>query len=567
MPARTVFPELAELDNDRLSSAVQFNDSLIFFGSVSLRGLTEWNTRTGKLKFFHDTSGNRIQGLSLIDNLFKTSSNKLLILTDKSIIQFDPLTEISKTLYIRNNQSNDTIVNLMDMCETKESYWIATYGNGLIETDKNFKVRKIITTTDGLSNNCIYKLFPYKDQSIFATTNNGLNIIKSRDYKIQKYFESDGLHSSAFEQVCGYQYNDKIYAGGVNGFTIIDPAGLFTNTTPPKLYFNTVDIKTKEGVIDTSNIFLNKLTVGNTTLQVTISLSALNYKNPRRTSYAYKIVESGGDWIDFESPDFKLPSLSPGKYTLLFRSMNEAGVWNEQPITLSLIWLPKWYQTRFFEIIVILFILGLFYLFYRFRLHQIKKQQHIRKTIANDLHDDIGSVLNSANIFTHLAKKEVQKEDHLNSIEEALAQASVGLRDMIWVLDDTLDTPYEIIERIKKYALPVCLVKNINFHAFVKTDNSDRPLTKTEKRNFLLITKESINNSIKYSDCTSIQVALSLIKGRSSLTIKDDGKGFDVNAVSPGNGLKNIYHRAQQIRAIAQITSSSDGTTVLITRK
>ena len=99
---------------------------------------------------------------------------------------------------------------------------------------------------------------------------------------------------------------------------------------------------------------------------------------------------------------------------------------------------------------------------------QIKKQQQIRKDIASDLHDDIGSTLNTLKIFAHLAKKEPDKEEHLDQVEHSLTQASLGLRDMIWVLDDTKDSVYELMERIKKYALPVCQVNGIHFEGNIK---------------------------------------------------------------------------------------------------
>ena len=68
------------------------------------------------------------------------------------------------------------------------------------------------------------------------------------------------------------------------------------------------------------------------------------------------------------------------------------------------------------------------YAFYRYRVQQIKKQQQIRKDIAGDLHDDIGSTLNTVKIFTHLAKKDPTKEEYFSRIEESLIQASIGFK-------------------------------------------------------------------------------------------------------------------------------------------
>ena len=47
---------------------------------------------------------------------------------------------------------------------------------------------------------------------------------------------------------------------------------------------------------------------------------------------------------------------------------------------------------------------------YRYRLRQLKKVQIIRNNIASDLHDDIGSTLNSISIYSEVAKQQAGKD-------------------------------------------------------------------------------------------------------------------------------------------------------------
>lgn len=564
-PAHILFPSLKQLENDQFNCAAQYNDSIILFGSVIQKGLSVWNNRTGELKIFHnDSSRHPLKELSIINNLFKSNEGRIFILTEKSIIEFDPLKGTYLSHKVMINGATDPIANFMDVSETTESYWIATYGDGVIETDKKFHIKKNFSTAEGLGNNCVYKVFPYNNKSILATTNNGLSMIDCKTYMIQKYYQSDGLHSSLFEQVCGYQYEGKIYAGGVNGFTVIDPAILFSNPNPPKLYINKVTMQAKGNTIDTSNIFLNELNVPNDVVQVTISLSGLNYRNPGRTSYAYKINKEQTEWVELGTQNFiNLPPLPPGKYELVFRSANEAGVWNKEPVSLSLIYLPKWYQTLLFNLLLFAVGIAVIYLIYRYRLSQIRKQHLIRKNIASDLHDDIGSTLNTVKVFTHLAKRNIKKAEYLDEIENALTDATVGLRDMIWVLNDSGDTISELIDRTKKFAIPVTAACNIHFECSQSNDSKDYKLSKTEKRNLLLILKEIINNSIKYADCRSISIVFDI----NTIQISDDGKGFNTSTVSQGHGLKNLRFRAEQIKYKISIVSSERGGTVITLEK
>jgi ligand-binding sensor domain-containing protein len=346
-PANLKYPELAHLNFDLLHSGIQYNDSLIIFGSVLQKGLHVWNTVQRILTTYHkDSVKNKIKDLSVISNLYKNKNGELFIVTDQSIIKFDPVTKKHTLFEIRS--SDVKFSNFMDMCETDKGYWIATYGNGIIETDKNFNFKTLINSKKGLSNDGVYKIF-FEDSLILATTNNGLSVINNFTYKTKSYFQSDGLHSSSFEQVCGFQTPHRIYAGGVNGFTVINPEEFSFNTVPPSIYFSNIRIKTKYNSIDTTNLFIKSIKIPSDALQATLYFSTLNYSDPKRSEIAYKINEREADWIDLGNTNsLPLIGFAPGTYHLQIKAANEDGVWS-QPKELTLIFLPKWYQTWWFK--------------------------------------------------------------------------------------------------------------------------------------------------------------------------------------------------------------------------
>jgi ligand-binding sensor domain-containing protein len=561
-----IFPTLKPLESDLLGSAIEYNDSLVLFSSILQKGLWLWNKRSQSLKTFHnDSAQNKIEGLTIISFLYKGKNNRVYIVTEKSIIEFDPLTGRYSVKRVHNDKTA-ALNNFMDMSETQDRYWIATYGNGLVETDKNFKVVRVYNTQSGLSNNCVYRIFTYDDRKIIATTNIGLSVIDASTHNIKKYYQSDGLHANGFEQLCGFESGGKIYAGGVNGFTVITPSRFVSNTTPPSLFFRGVKIETHNTIIDTTHLFLQHVTVPNDVLQTTVRFSAINYSSPDHVQYAYRIPELTSDWIGLGNQrHVNLIGLNPGDYTVQIKACNEDNVWCK-PIQVTLVYLPKWYQTTWFKLLVALVSASAIYALFLYRLYHLKKQQTIRRDIANDLHDDIGSTLNTLTIFSHLARREPHNPEHLDHIDESITNASSGLRDMIWVLDDTRDTVFELMERIKKFGIPVCDAHDIQLICRVDSD-STQPISKTEKRNLLMVAKESINNSIKYASCTSIQITV-LQKNRNlTLSIIDDGIGFKTHEAPMGNGLKNIRYRAEQINFTLDLYSASDGTHVCLTKK
>jgi ligand-binding sensor domain-containing protein len=567
--AHTVFPELRPLESDHLSRGLQYNDSLILFASIIQKGLSVWNTKAHTLVTFHqDSMQYKIEGLSVINLICPGPDKDILILTEKSIIGFNPITAAYTFKKIQSPGEGEPPNNFMDICKIDNGYCIATYGKGLLQTDNNFNIVKTYTTTTGLSNNGVYRVFAAGGHRVIATTNKGLAVVNTQDASINNYFQRDGLHGNGFEQLCGDARNDKIYVGGVDGFTRVDPIKFRQNSRPPRVYLSDIRIESASGAKDTCNLRLSEIIAPNDVHQTTVYFSGLNYANPTRVQFYYKIKELGDGWINLGNRNFiNLIGLSPGTYTLQVVAANENGVKNTEPLTLSMVYLPKWFQTRWFQILAVLAGAGAIYILYAYRIAQINKQQQIRKEIANDLHDDIGSTLNTLKIFTHMARKEPGHAHHLENIEQSVANATLGLRDIIWVLDDTQDSAFELMTRIRKIWLPVCLVNDIEFESSVKSDVPDNDVSKTEKRNLLLIAKEAVNNSIKYAHCKKISVTFYRDKRQTRFTVHDDGAGFALDTITPGKGLRSMQYRATQIGYTIDIQSSPAGTRVELVRK
>ena len=320
---------------------MQYNDSIYLFASIRQKGLYLYNKHTNTVITFHNDSSHYINGLNIINGLYLGDDNKVNILTEKNIIQFNPIT-YNYAVY-KVGYKDMILTNCMDMCETKSSYWFAFYGNGIAETDKQFRLKKQYSTLNGIANDAVYKIFSYRDSVIVASTNDGLVTIRTTNNTIKNYYSEDGLHASQFEQLCGYKDGKYIYAGGSNGFTIIDPSKFVINTTPPLFYYTNIKVQTKDGIrdIDTTNLGMQKLTIPDSWLQTTIYFTGINFSNPKRVAYQYRIQEKDANWIDNSSQNFiTIMALKPGTYHLQVRAINEDG-YRSTPKTLTLVFEPS----------------------------------------------------------------------------------------------------------------------------------------------------------------------------------------------------------------------------------
>jgi signal transduction histidine kinase len=205
-----------------------------------------------------------------------------------------------------------------------------------------------------------------------------------------------------------------------------------------------------------------------------------------------------------------------------------------------------------------------FFIYNNFRIGNKLRLQNIRNRIASDLHDDVGSTLNSISVYSEVAKqKSPTVVDELEQIGDASRKIIEVMSDIVWTINPKNDTFENIILRMSTLAYNLLKAKNIE-HTF-RADESlnETKLSLESRRNFYLIFKEALNNLVKYSDATRASITLTNENGLIKLAVRDNGIGFDVAQTSKGNGLLNMKARAKEINAQLKIESEKgNGTNV-----
>nr|WP_223033676.1 tetratricopeptide repeat-containing sensor histidine kinase [Hanstruepera marina] len=201
------------------------------------------------------------------------------------------------------------------------------------------------------------------------------------------------------------------------------------------------------------------------------------------------------------------------------------------------------------------------------------KLQEQRLEISRDLHDNIGAQLTfiissldnlkyGFNLPDKLGKK-------LNAISEFTIATIYELRDTIWAMNKNEISFEDLRSRISNFIDKASVASEavkINFSANPKLQQTLK-LSSVKGMNVYRIIQEALNNALKYASANAIHVLLESDGDKSfQISIQDDGKGFDLNAVEYGNGLKNMKKRAEEIEAKFKIESGlGDGTTIKVT--
>lgn len=208
----------------------------------------------------------------------------------------------------------------------------------------------------------------------------------------------------------------------------------------------------------------------------------------------------------------------------------------------------------------------LYYLRYRLleRNRSLQRELEIRSQIASDLHDDMGSSLSSIHIFSELLRKDGDNKQELLSKIEANAKDTLeALDDIIWLVKPSNDKFSNLSTHISEFCVPLFESKNIDFEIDFPESIAEIPLPMETRRNIFLIIKESVNNLVKYSDCTKACICVFYENNNLCFKVTDNGKGFDPSKATNRNGVKNLKVRAAQIGADIKITSTPGSGTII----
>lgn len=184
----------------------------------------------------------------------------------------------------------------------------------------------------------------------------------------------------------------------------------------------------------------------------------------------------------------------------------------------------------------------------------MQTQEEERRRVAESLHNDFGQLLNIAVIKLGKDNKEVT--EILNESINKMRSISYELMPP-FLKDYGLEVALADMLEIKTTSSNI----NINFVIDGLTIKKERDLEVAVYR----ITQELLNNAIKHSKAQNIDVIINDNRKKITITIEDNGQGFDINSYKKRFGIKYITDRISLLNGTFEITTQSGlGTKCLI---
>jgi signal transduction histidine kinase/ligand-binding sensor domain-containing protein len=257
-----------------------------------------------------------------------------------------------------NSLSHNSVVDFLR--DSHGRLWVATFDglNLFDERINGFKVYRHNRT-----NNAVLTVLEDSYGHMWVSTLDGLlemTLLDESGDKVsfKRYTESDGIHGRQFNQNAALKTSTgELVFGGPTGFNILNGKERKVEIPPTRiilselsLYEQTVDIgEVVDGVMVLNKAIseASEITLPPSKNFFSIQVSAMNYFNPERDRYMYKLEGLSNDWlpVDAKSHEIVFNSLSPGTYTLRVKVVNSDDVWSESQAVLSVIIQPPFWKT------------------------------------------------------------------------------------------------------------------------------------------------------------------------------------------------------------------------------
>lgn len=190
--------------------------------------------------------------------------------------------------------------------------------------------------------------------------------------------------------------------------------------------------------------------------------------------------------------------------------------------------------------------------------------------IGQELHDDVGQQMAGAAFLGHALHVRLQaagrpEAEDASWISAVLAQSLDSLRGISRDLSPTGMESGDLAESLHALCARTERLYGIQCNFILAASGpAVAGLPSVLARNLFRIAQEAVNNALRHGKATTIAVVLRLRLTHGSLSLEDNGLGFEVEDASGGIGLRNIRMRSHGIGGRARIRSVPDRTLVLV---
>ena len=582
----------------KVSCIIEDKNKNLWVGTYG-SGLYKINLPTQHVTYYESTrnenddwSINRLPN-DWISYLLEDKEGMIWIGTYKGLAVLNPQTDNFINYKKQNNLLPGYVVySLLE--SSNGEIWAGT-SEGLVCLNKDRLTPVLFTTADGLPSDIICGLAEDEKKNIWISTHQGISKLNPPEKKFINYYAGDGLQGNEFTRTAVFKdKRGKIFFGGTNGVTAFYPQDITEIKKEMNVLitgFHVANRPVKKGdksgnnvITDTAVMDTEQFTLAYNENTFSIDFSVLEFSNPDRISYQYKIKELGDEWISTQPGTNRVTysSLKPGKYTFSVQARDHNNFSNIRTVTIAIT--PPWYQTWWAKVIwgclgaLLIYALTM-YILSRIRHRQeVMRQKHMEQineaklqffiNISHEIRTPMTLIISPLEklLAEHSEKQPVYLMIYRNAqrilrlinqlmdirkLDKGQMHLKFRETDIVGFINDLMQTFNYQAQK-----------KNITFTFEKELEGADSLKVWIDPNNFDKVLMNVLSNAFKYThEGGNIEVSLktghndayrSALKDYFEIDITDNGIGIDKNKI------EQIFERFYQIDN--DMTQSNFGT-------
>lgn len=333
----------------------------LWVGTAS-SGLDRLDTDTMKFYHYrHQPDNPHSLGHNMILDMIEDREGNLWIGTEWGLHLMDR-NNGTFTRFLHDPQSVNSLTDnrVADIFQDSNGYlWISTF-MGLNRMDP--KTHTITRYLDKASrtNASVGGVLEDNNGNIWFISESGLSMMNPQTNHFIHYDYCDGLQDINF-YVGSHFKNSKgeMFYGGPKGFNRFFPEKITSNSYLPPIVISSCKKFGKDLIFDKPLSDMERLEFSYNEAFISFEFASLSFSNSEKNRYAYKLEGLHDDWIPLGTRrSVEFAGLKPGSYRFKIKASNSSGIWNEEGASLELIIHPPFWQTWWFQVLLVLLIIA-----------------------------------------------------------------------------------------------------------------------------------------------------------------------------------------------------------------
>jgi signal transduction histidine kinase len=378
---------------------------------------------------------------------------------------------------------------------------------------------------------------------------------------IERYGLDDGMRTIECHRMSqpagGRDAAGNLWFPTSRGFVRVHPGGGERDLRPPAVRIESASLRLEPGEHN-----------------LEIPFTAMEFRSPEKVEFRYRMDGFDPFWVDAGGTHTaRYSGLPPGRYRFLVSARMPGGEWSE-PQSLPVTQLPKFYQTGWFALLVLLSGVAVAILIVRWRVHTVRARYAAviaeRNRIGREWHDTLVAGFSAISLQLDAALQRVGEpsgpvRDILEVTRKMVHHYRAEARRVIWDLRDNRPEAERLVDAIESAVRLATDGKEIRAH--VKVSGEVLEASRDVEHNVLRICQEALNNAVRHGQPHVVDVRLDYTPSELRVRIADDGKGFrpaETARVNSGHfGVTVMQERARRFGGTFRLSSEPGRGTVV----